>query len=133
MKKFLPSCAGFVKCKYRCKNDVVDLKWLLLEERIDLFLLRLVYDGINKENISANLKLELKKPTRKSRNNSLIIIAKDKNMFKSTLTEEANEIFKERPSNIKQEICTMSCYSFKYKLKKYMFDSTLTKVISSQK
>ena len=66
----------------------------------------------------ANSKLESKKPTRASRNNSPIIIAKDKNMNKSTFIEEANEIFKELPSNIKQEICTTSNYSFKDKLKK---------------
>ena len=66
----------------------------------------------------ANLKLELKKPTRASRNNSPIIIAKDKNMNKSTFIEEANEIFKALPSNIKLEIR-------KEKLKKYMFDRTL--------
>ena len=79
----------------------------------------------------ANLKLELKKPTRASRNNSPII-AKDKNMNKSTFIEEANKIFKELPSNIKQEMCTMSSYSFKDKLKKYMFDRTLARALSSQ-
>ena len=30
MEKFLQSCAGFVKCKHECKNDVIDLTWLLL-------------------------------------------------------------------------------------------------------
>ena len=40
------------------------------------------------------LKHDLKKPTKTSRNNSLIIIAKDKNMNKSTLKEEANQILK---------------------------------------
>ena len=80
----------------------------------------------------ANLKLELKKATRISRNNSPITISKDKNMNKSTIIEEANEIFKELPSNSKQEICTMSSYSFKDKLKKYMFDRTLARVLSSQ-
>ena len=108
LEKLLQSCAGFVKCKYGCKNDVIDLKWLLLEERIDSSILKLVYNGINKENMPANLKLELKKPTRASRNNSPIIIAKDKNMNKSTFIEEANEIPKELRSNIKQEIRTMS-------------------------
>ena len=53
----------------------------------------------------ANFKLELKKPTTVSRNNSPIIIAKDKNKNQSTFIEDANEIFKEFPSNIKQEIC----------------------------
>ena len=80
----------------------------------------------------ANLKLELKKPTRTSRNNSPIIIAKGKNMNKSTFLEEANEIFKELPSKIKQEVCNMSSYSFKDKLKKYMFDRTLARALSSQ-
>ena len=67
-----------------------------------------------------NLKIELKK-----KNNSPIIIAEDKDMNTSTFKEEANEIFKELPSNIKQEIRTMSSYSFKDKLKEYMFGRTL--------
>ena len=62
----------------------------------------------------ANVKLELKNPIRISRNNSPIIIAKDRNMNnKSTFIEEANEIFKELPSSVRREICTMSRYSFK--------------------
>ena len=68
----------------------------------------------------AKLKLELKKPTRASRNNLPIIIAKDKNINKSTFIEETNKIFKELPSNIKQEMCTISSYSFKDKLMKYV-------------
>ena len=66
--------------KYGCENDATDLTWLLLEVRIDSSILKLVYNGINKENMSPNLKLELKKPTRTSRNNSPIIFKKDKNM-----------------------------------------------------
>ena len=53
-------------------------------------------------------------------------------MNKSTFIKEANEIFKKLPSNIKQEIRTMSNYSFKDKLKKYMFDRTLPRALSSQ-
>ena len=34
-------------------------------------------------------------------------------------------MFKKLSRNIKQEMCTMSSYSFKDKLKKYMFDGTL--------
>ena len=60
-EKLLQSCAGFVECKYGCKNDVIDLKWLLLEERIDSSILKLLYNGINKENMPANLKLKFKK------------------------------------------------------------------------
>ena len=61
LEKLLQSCAGFVKCKYGCKNDVIDLKWLLLE---------------------------LKEPARASKNNSPIIIAKDKNKNKSPTSKQ---------------------------------------------
>ena len=54
------------------------------------------------------------------------------NMYKSTFIEEANKIFKELPSNIKQEMCTILSYSFKDKLKKYMFDRTLARALSSR-
>ena len=90
MEKLLQSCAGFIKCKYGCKNDVIDLKWLLLEEQIDSSIVKLVYNGIHKENMPAKLKLKLKKPTRTLRNNFPIIIAKDKNINKSVFIEEAN-------------------------------------------
>ena len=60
MEKLPQFCAGFVKCKYGCKNDVIDLKWPLLEEWIDSSILKLVRNGINKENIPANLKPKLK-------------------------------------------------------------------------
>ena len=123
-------CASFVKCKYGCKNDVIHLKWLLPEEGIDSLILKLVYNnGINKENMPAYLKLELKNPTRALRNNLPKIIAKDKKHEQVSIHEEANEMFKELPSNIKQEICTLSSYSFKDKLKNYMLDHSHKKQI----
>ena len=61
MEKLLQFCAGFVKCKNGCKNDVIELKWLLLAERKDSWILQLVYDGIKKEDMPVNLKVELKK------------------------------------------------------------------------
>ena len=32
MDKLLQSCAGFVKFKYACQNDLIYSKWLFLEE-----------------------------------------------------------------------------------------------------
>ena len=91
MEKYLQSCAGYVKYKYKY---FIDLKQILLEEQISSSILKLVYNRIDKEKMPANLKLDLKKPTRTSINNAPIIIAKDKNMNNSTFIEEANEIFK---------------------------------------
>ena len=42
IEKLLQSCAGFAKCKYRCKNGIIDPKWLLLEERMNSSILKLV-------------------------------------------------------------------------------------------
>ena len=53
-------------------------------------------------------------------------------MNKSTFIEETNEIFKQLPSSIKQDIRTMLSYSFKDKLQKYMFDRTLARALSLQ-
>ena len=40
--------AGFVTCKYGEVNDVADLKWLLVEERIDFTTIKLAFNGLNK-------------------------------------------------------------------------------------
>ena len=77
------------------------LKLLLFKKQIDLSIVKLVNNGINKEDMLAKFKLEFKKATSTSGNISPIIITKDKNMNKSTFIAEAKEIFKELPSNIK--------------------------------
>ena len=77
------------------------LKLLLFKGQIDSSIVKLVNNGINKEDMLAKFKLEFKKATSTSRNVSPIIIMKDKSMNNSTFIEEASEIFKELPSNIK--------------------------------
>ena len=69
---------------------------------------------------ACKFKSRIKKTTRTSKNNPPVIIAKDKNANNSTFIEEVSELFKEIPSNIKQEIRAISSYSFKDKLKKYV-------------
>ena len=131
MEKLLQACAGFVKQKFGSKEDIIDLKWLLIDERIELSILKIVYNGLNKENMPVHLQFVLKEPARVSRQNSTTIAAK-KLTGQSVFIEEANEIFKNLPSNIRQEISTMTYYSFQNKLKTYMFDKSLAQILSSQ-
>ena len=77
------------------------LKLLLFKGQIDSSIVKLVNNGINKEDMLAKFKLEFKKATSTSGNVSPIIIMKDKSMNNSTFIEEASEILKELPSNIK--------------------------------
>lgn len=93
---------------------------------------KLVQNGLINENIPKHLQLVLKKPTGESRQNSVIIVVK--NITSQLLfIEEANEILKNLPINIKQEICAMSNHNFQIKLRKYMFDRTLAKLLSLHK
>ena len=53
--KLVQACAGFVKCKYGVLNDIVDLNWLLVEERIDFVIMKLIFNGLHKKNMPKNL------------------------------------------------------------------------------
>lgn len=63
------------------------------------------------------------------RKNSLV----SKNITQPLFIEEATkEIFKNLPKNITKEICTMQYHSFQEKLRKYMSDKSLAKLLSLQ-
>ena len=58
---YIQPCAGFVKYKYGELKYIVDLIWLLLEERADFVLMKLVFKGLNNKNMPENLQLNLSK------------------------------------------------------------------------
>ena len=61
VNKLIQACAGFVKYKYGELKDIADLNWLLIEERIDFALMKLVFNGLNNKNMPENLQLKLSK------------------------------------------------------------------------
>ena len=46
INKLVQVCAGFVKYKYGELKDIADLNWLLIEERIDFALMKLVFNWV---------------------------------------------------------------------------------------
>ena len=44
--------------------------------------------------------------------------------------EEANRVFQDLPNEIQEDICAMPFSMFKNKLKKYIFDKTIVKILS---
>ena len=44
--------------------------------------------------------------------------------------EEANRVFQDLPNEIQEYICAMPFSMFKNKLKKYIFDKTIAKILS---
>ena len=125
----MQACAEFVKQRYGTKEDIVNLKWLLIDVRIELLILSIVYNGLTKENIPKQLQFVLKKPTVVLRQNSPK--TKAKNLTSQLFIEEANKIFKNLPNNIKQEMYPMSYHSFQEKLRKCMSDKIRAKLLFS--
>ena len=55
VNKLTQACAGFVKSKYGDLEDITDLNWLLIEERIDFALMKLVFNGLDNKNMPEKL------------------------------------------------------------------------------
>ena len=58
-----------VKYKYGELKDIADLNWLLIEERIDFALMKLVFNGLNNKNMPENFQLKLSKENQWLRKN----------------------------------------------------------------
>ena len=129
VNKLIQACAGFVKYKYGELKDIADLNWLLIEERIDFALMKLVFNGLNNKNMPENLQLKLSKEKLSLRKNSVMLEHQNENI-KPAYLEEANKVFSGLPNEIREDICAISFSMFKNKLKNYLFDKTIPKILS---
>ena len=73
MGKLLKAYAGSVKRKYGSKKDIIELKWLLLNENIKSSIPEAAFNGLTKENIPEELQFVLKEPNQLSREISIAI------------------------------------------------------------
>ena len=96
INKLIQAYAGFVKYKYGELKDIADLNWLLIEERIDFALMKLVFNGLNNKNMSVNLQLKLSKEKLSLRTNSVMLVHQNKPAY----LEEANKVFNDLPNEI---------------------------------
>ena len=55
------ACAGFTLNKFATCEDITKLKWLLVPERINFTITKLVFKGLLKENIPENLEIQVRK------------------------------------------------------------------------
>ena len=118
-----------MKYKYGELKDIADLNWLLIEERIDFELMKLVFNGLNKKNLPENLQLKLSKEKRSLRKKSVMLVHQNENI-KPAYLEEANKVFNDLPNEIREDICAISFPLFKNNLKNYLFDKTIAKILT---
>ena len=117
-----------MKYKYGELKDIADLNWLLIEERIDFELMKLVFNGLNKKNLPENLQLKLSKEKRSLRKKSVMLLHQNENI-KPAYLEEANKVFNDLSNETGEDISTISISIFKNKSKNYLFDKALANIL----
>ena len=65
--KLPKACAGFVLNKYATCEDITKLKWLLVPEKINFIIAKLIFKGLLKENIPENLEIQVRASNRSLR------------------------------------------------------------------
>ena len=58
--KLQKACAGFVLKKYATCEDVTKLKWLLVPERTNFTIVKLIFRGLLRQNITENLEIQVR-------------------------------------------------------------------------
>ena len=58
--KLQKACAGFALNKFATCEDITKLKWLLVPERINFTIAKLVFKVLLKENIPENLEIQVR-------------------------------------------------------------------------
>ena len=118
-----------MKYKYGELKDIADLNWLLIEERIGFALMKLVFNGLNNKNMPENLQLKLSKEKQSLRKNSVMLVHQNKNI-KPAYLEEATKVLNDLRNEIREDICAISFSMFKNKLKNYLFEKTIAKILN---
>lgn len=80
-----------MKFQYGEISDIADLNWFLIEERLQFTTMKLCFSGLNKKKMPGNLRLKTEKEKLTSRENSITLMHKNKNV-KSVHLEDANKI-----------------------------------------
>ena len=65
--KLKKPCAGFVLNRYATYEDIIKLKWLLVPERINFSIAKLIFKGLLKENVPENLEIQVRNSNRSFR------------------------------------------------------------------
>ena len=76
-----------------------------------------------------NLQPKLSTEKRSLRKNSVMLVHQNENITPVYL-DEANKVFNDLPNEIRENIYAMSFPMFKNKLKSYLFDKTIPKILS---
>ena len=90
--------------------------------------MKLVFNGLNSQNMPENLQLKLSKEKRSLRKKSVMLLHQNENIKQSYL-EEANKVFNDLSNETGEDISTISISIFKNKSKNYLFDKAIANIL----
>ena len=99
--KLQKACACSVLNKYATSEDVTKLKWLLVPERINFTIAKLIFRGLLRENIPENLEKQVRGSNRSLRTpNKVILEYANLQKQQSFYINYANTLHNELPNEI---------------------------------
>ena len=128
MQRVQNSAAGFVLCRYSRVEDVIDLKWLPVKERIEFNIAKLAFKAINFDNWPSYLTVKIKQQTRVLRSNDngrMLEIPRINNTFEHS----ASIIFNSLPQNIRDNDISYS--NFVNQVRTVFMERARTRVLNN--
>ena len=96
------ACSGFVLNKSATCQDVTKLKWLLVPERINFTIAKLIFRGLLRENITENIEIQVRTSNQSLRTpNKVILEYVNLQKQQSFYISYANTVYNELPNEIK--------------------------------
>ena len=99
--KVQKACAGFVLNKYATCEDITKLKLLLVPERINFTIAKLIFKNLLKEKIPENLEIQIRTSNRSLRTPNKVILEYTNLQKQSFYINYANTLYNELQKEIK--------------------------------
>ena len=111
-------------------EDVVSLKWLLVPERIDFTVLKMIFKGLLNERMQSNFQISIKVKKRELRTaaETIKLTLTSEPNYESHFLKYATTLYNEVPKSIQEagKYCAVVP-----KLKRYLFDKTSARSLSN--
>ena len=99
--KVQKACAGFVLNKYATCEDITKLKLLLVPERINFTIAKIIFKNLLKEKIPENLEIQIRTSNRSLRTPNKVILEYTNLQKQSFYINYANTLYNELQKEIK--------------------------------
>ena len=117
-----------IQNKYSTCEDITKLKWLLVPERINFTIAKLIFRGLLRENIPENLEIQVRTSNRSLRTpNKVILEYANLQKQQSFYINYASTVYNELPNEIKK--CEQYSTTVN-RLRKYFIDKTIARALS---